>query len=285
MTERPGPAPSTTSDRELSYLDFKRYFPYTPTALAVRECVRLAKLAPYACEAPILDVGCGDGLFARLAFRSDEVWGIDIDANEGRYAQASRAYSQIIIGDIARARLPEGFFRTCVANCSLEHVPDIGAALRSIHAALAPGGVAYLFVPTDDWAQHLGTVQMARTLGADWLARALQSGIDGVFRHHHLYGRAEWSRLAEEAGFEVVEASEIGSVASLRAFEAFLPISLLGWMNKQLTGRWTNLPRLRARMSFPAYLAVQAMLRSSADDTRVAEIFLAVRKPVAAADR
>lgn len=266
---------------EVSYLDFRRYFPYTPTALAVRECVRLSKLAPYPCEGPILDVGCGDGLFARLAFQSDEVWGLDIDANEGRFAQASRAYSQIIIGDIVSARLPAGFFKTCVANCSLEHVPNIGAALRSIHEALAPGGLVYLFVPTDDWARHLGAVQLARGLGAEWLARALQSGIDGVFRHHHLYGRETWTTLCEEAGFEVTEASEVGSVASLRAFEAFLTPSLLGLVNKKMTGRWTNLPRLRAWASFPAYVAVQAVLRGVSDGTRVAELFLAARKPEA----
>jgi SAM-dependent methyltransferase len=278
MSKRSNVDRDGTARPEVTYLDFKRYFPYTPTALAVRECVRLAKLAPYPCEGPVLDVGCGDGLFARLAFQTDEVWGIDIDANEGRFAQASRAYSQIIIGDITSARLPPGFFKTCVANCSLEHVPNIGAALRSIHDALAPGGVVYLFVPTDDWARHLGAVQLARGAGMEWLARALQSGIDGVFRHHHLHGRDTWTRFCEDAGFEVTEVSEIGSVASLRAFEAFMAPSVLGLLNKKMTGRWTNLPRLRSLASFPAYLAVQAVLRSSSDATRVAELFIAARR-------
>jgi len=37
------------------------------------------------------------GLFARLAYGSAEVWGIDINADEGRLAQASRVYAHGIV--------------------------------------------------------------------------------------------------------------------------------------------------------------------------------------------
>ncbi len=150
VTRRPEDVASgrqTASAPELSLADFRRYFPYTPTALAIKECARLSVVRRYGCPGPVLDVGCGDGLFARIAFESVEVWGIDIDAAEGRWAAASRAYTQVILGDVTRARLPEGFFATCVANCSLEHVPRIDLALRTIFHSLRPGGVAYLFVP------------------------------------------------------------------------------------------------------------------------------------------
>src|SRR4051812_33495173 len=84
------------STEEVSQADFERYFPYTPAALCVKECARLSALRRYACPGPILDVGCGDGLFASIAFEGAEVWGIDIDAEEGRWAAASQAYSQVI---------------------------------------------------------------------------------------------------------------------------------------------------------------------------------------------
>src|SRR5262245_19946813 len=114
---------------ELAYDHFAKYFPHAPTALCIKECARLAVLRECNVVGPILDVGCGDGLFAKIAFDAEEVWGIDIDGHEGRWAQANRAYTQIILGDITKARLPERFFRTCIANCSLEHVQDIQAAL------------------------------------------------------------------------------------------------------------------------------------------------------------
>lgn len=271
--------PRPVGGPELQYLLFRSYFPHTPTALCIRECIRLAKLAGYPCKAPVLDVGCGDGLFARLAFKTDDVWGIDIDAKEGRWAQASHAYSQIIIGDIVKAVLPRGFFHTCVANCSLEHVPDLPRALEVIYESMAPGGVVYLFVPTADWAEAMRSVRVARRLGASWLGDAIRNGIDGVFRHHHLHDCRGWEDVARAAGFEVLETEPVGSVAMTQAFELFLAPSILGLVTKGITGRWTLSPALRGLFSLPVYLLVQLAFQTSGDETPTAEVFLALRKP------
>ena len=163
---------------EIDRQDFERYFPYTPAALCVKECARLSALRRHACPGPILDLGCGDGLFARMAFDSEEVWGIDIDANEGRWAAASAAYTQVILGDVTRARLPSSFFSTCVANCSLEHVPRIDLALANVARSLKPGGKAFLFVPNKDWARKLSSYRLLESVGQKDLADFLRSSID-----------------------------------------------------------------------------------------------------------
>src|SRR5262249_26252771 len=98
---------TVVQEREIGLDDFRRYFPYTPTALAIKECARLSVVRRHPCPGPVLDVGCGDGLFARIAFDSVEVWGIDIDAAEGRWAAASQAYRQVSLGDVTDAQLHE----------------------------------------------------------------------------------------------------------------------------------------------------------------------------------
>ena len=163
---------------EVSFDDFTKYFPFAPAALCVKECARLTEIRRYDCPGPILDVGCGDGLFARIAFKDAEIWGIDVDAKEGGWALASRAYTQIILGDIARAKLPQEFFATCIANCSLEHVPDLDAALATIRGSLEPGGRAYLFVPNRDWASWFASVRLLRALGLEGAGRCA-AGLGG----------------------------------------------------------------------------------------------------------
>lgn len=266
------------STPELSLADFQRYFPYTPTALCIKECARLSVLRRYECPGPILDVGCGDGLFASIAFEEAEVWGIDIDAQEGRWAAATRAYSQVILGDVTRAHLPGDFFETCVANCSLEHVPRLDLALKNIRESLKPGGRVFMFVPNRDWATKLRSYRLLEGLGAHVLARTLQDAIDTFFKHHHLYDEAGWRKIVESAGFEVEIVEPVLSTATTVAFEAFLLPSLAGWANKRLTTRWTNFPNARRLFSMPVYALTRALLESS-DPSPSSEFLVVARRP------
>jgi SAM-dependent methyltransferase len=263
---------------EIERRDFERYFPYTPAALCIKECARLSALRRHACPGPILDVGCGDGLFARVAFESEEVWGIDIDANEGRWAAASNAYSQVILGDVTRARLPEAFFSTCVANCSLEHVPRIDLALRNIARSLRPGGKAYLFVPNRDWARKLVSYRVLRGIGQDDFAEFLRSSIDSFFKHHHLYDEAGWREIVNSSGMDVEAVEPVGSTASTVAFEALLLPSLAGWANKHLTSRWTNFPRFRKAFAAPVHAMVERLMSTSAMDKSAEYLVVARRR-------
>jgi 2-polyprenyl-3-methyl-5-hydroxy-6-metoxy-1,4-benzoquinol methylase len=270
--------PSPVDGPEVTLEDFRRYFPYTPTALAIKECARLSVARRYPSPGPVLDVGCGDGLFARIAFEDLEVWGIDIDAAEGRWAAASRAYRQVILGDVTAAELPEGFFGTCIANCSLEHVPRIDLALGTIIQSLRPGGISYLFVPNADWARHFVTVRTLERLGASVLSSRLQTSIDRFFRHHHLYDAAGWREVVERSGLEVLAVEPVLSTATTVAFEAFLLPSLAGWLNKHLTTRWTNFPRFRRLLARPVYHLVRSVL-DQADPSPTAEFLIVARRP------
>jgi len=265
-------------ETEVSIADFERYFPHTPAALCVKECARLSVLRRYVCPGPVLDVGCGDGLFASIAFSDVEVWGIDVDAKEGRWAAASQAYSQVVVGDVTQARLPASFFRTCVANCSLEHVVGLPAALTNLRSTLQPSGRIYAFVPNKDWARSLLSVRALDAVGASGLAENLREFIDYFFKHHHLYDKIGWHQIFENAGFTVVAVEPVLSTATTQAFEALLLFSLAGWMNKHLTTRWTNFPLARRTLAWPVYAVIKALLRSG-DPSPTAEYLVIAERP------
>lgn len=265
------------NDSELTLHDFERYFPHTPAALCVKECARLASLRRYACPSPILDVGCGDGLFARIAFEDADVWGIDIDAKEGRWAASSGAYAQVILGDVTRAALPDSFFATCIANCSLEHVPRIDLALGNILRSLRPGGEAFLFVPNRDWAREFLSYRALKAAGLESFAELLRASIDSFFKHHHLYDEAGWRDVVSAAGLEVVSVEPVLSSGTTVAFEALLLPSLAGWANKHLTSRWTNFPRFRRSFAAPVHAVIERLM-SAADSSATAE-YLVIATP------
>jgi SAM-dependent methyltransferase len=268
---------NTMSRAEVTLGDFARYFPYTPAALCVKECARLSALRHYDCPGPILDVGCGDGLFASIAFEGAEVWGIDIDAEEGRWAAASQAYTQVILGDVTRAKLPDGFFATCVANCSLEHVPRIDRALLNVQRSLKPGGRAYLFVPNKDWAREMLSYRALEGAGLDGLAELFRSSVDTFFKHHHLHDREEWDAIVTAAGLRVVSIEPALSTGTTVAFELLLLPSLAGWLNKHLTTRWTNFPPARRLMARPVHALVASILGASGSQLSAEYLIIAER--------
>jgi SAM-dependent methyltransferase len=263
--------------QEVNEADFARYFPYTPAALCVKECARLSALRRYDCGGPILDVGCGDGLFASIAFEGTEVWGIDIDGSEGRWAAKSQAYAQVVLGDVTRAKLPESFFGTCVANCSLEHVPRVDQALGNIRNSLRPGGRAYLFVPNKNWARQLLSYRALAGLGFDRGAELLRSSVDSFFKHHHLHDDREWRDMAEAADLKVVAVEPVLSTGTTVAFELLLLPSLAGYLNKQLTTRWTNFPPFRRLAARPVHQLVDLIVSASGSEPTAEYLVIAER--------
>lgn len=224
---------------------FAAYYGLAPAALAIRECIRLQAVCDFALPEPILDVGCGDGLFARLAYPGKQSWGIDINPTELQRAQSTRAYNTLICGNICTVDLPKQFFGSGIANCSLEHVSDLDTALRNIHGALKPNAPFVLIVPTPTWTRRLAWVEAFEKFGLVGLGRAYGEALDQVFRHVHLYDAPTWTRHLEASGFDVVKVTNIAQRSVSWTFDLLLLPSLVGYLNKRLTGRWILLPGLR----------------------------------------
>ena len=239
--------------------DFHRYYAYSPAALAIRECVRLSAVRRIALDAPILDIGCGDGLFARLAYPDKQAWGIDINPDEVRRAQATAAYKTIICGNVCDVDFPRHFFKSAIANCSLEHVPDLDAALTNVRSALAPKGRLVLIVPTPDWTKHLLTAEVLRAVGLGAMSARYGAELDRVFSHVHLYDDATWTRRLELNGFKSVVVRPIFDRAAAWAFDAMLYPSALAYLTKRLSGRWILAPVLRTLTASAAHSLVQAI--------------------------
>lgn len=278
--DAPGPFPFDPTqmvELEVRRGDFTRYFPSTPTALCIKECARLSSLRNESLGSPLLDVGCGDGVFAELVFQGLEAWGIDINAHETKLAAERGSYNRVITGDVTTYSLPESYFETCVANCSLEHVPRLDLALRAIHRTLKPGGTFITYVPNRDWAEALLSYRALSALSPA-LAKRLQRFIDDFFVHENLHDQEGWRTVVSDAGFDVTRVDPVLSSATTVAFEMFLLPSLLGFVNKKVTRRWTNFPSLRRIAAEPAYRMVKGAL-SLGDSTRTAEFLVVAKKP------
>jgi len=266
------------SEWPLNAQDFSAYYAFAPAALAIRECVRLQAVRQLDLPEPLLDVGCGDGLFARLAYPNKQAWGIDINPSEVQRAQQTASYMTLICGNIVGVHLPESFFGSAIANCSLEHVPDIHGALTNIRRALKPDGTLVLIVPTPNWTHHLVIPEALRSVGLVGLAHAYGDALDRVFSHVHLYDADGWRKHLDRAGYDVDEVRTIASRPTSWAFDLMLYPSLVGYFIRRLTGRWVAMPSLRPLTVDAARAIVNSIGRLAPEGDAAAEYLILARK-------
>lgn len=128
---------------------------------------------------PILDVGCGDGLFFEALRRFGEPEGLEADA--AVVTEHGRHRGQIHIGAFDESFEPGKRYRLILMLDVLEHIADGVAALTRARELLLPGGRLMLTVPAFQllWTTH-----------------------DELNHHRLRYERRSLRQDLEQAGFE-----------------------------------------------------------------------------------
>lgn len=244
------------------------YLRHAPVSLVVREINRLIAFAAMASgRGPVLDVGCGDGFWWTVRHDAREIYGVDISTSE--IAQAKkRIHAEL--SDVSREVPFRGHkFREVIGNCSLEHIPDIDAALGNLRAAADDGARLLMFVPTPRWAFQ-GKLQSALLDRAPRVAMTVAGALNGFFQHWHLYDEKVWARLLAQNGWKVRATFGLGSARSEFLFRLFMPPAFGSFLVKKLTG------------IYPSRLA--KVLPDSALGPVANLVMDAVRDPIVAAD-
>ena len=215
------------------------YLRHAPLSLTLREINRLVAIeAVSTSRGPVLDVGCGDGFWWTLRDHDKrEIYGIDISAREIAQAQ-TRIKAQLT--DVSREEPFAGTkFEEIIGNCSLEHVPDIDAALHNLRAVAAPNARLVMFVPTPRWA-YQGRLQGFLLKHAPRIAMSLSGALNGFFQHWHLYDAKVWTRLLAQHGWKVRATYGLGSARSEFLFRLFMPPAFGEFLIKKLTGSYPS---------------------------------------------
>jgi len=196
LTPRPGP-------RDLMRYYPKQYWHVPSSDLAsrieeryrrfvLRDHVRFVEKAMERAgvEGPVLDVGCGGGLFLRrLMERGHRVVGLDFSL-----AAAGVAWEHNLVptacATLSRAPFPPGSCAAVTMFHVLEHLFDPAAYLKSAHELLLPDGRLVVQVPNAACWQFL-------LLGETW--RGLE-----VPRHLWNFRASDVELLLDRCGFEVL---------------------------------------------------------------------------------
>jgi SAM-dependent methyltransferase len=208
--------------------------------------------------APTLDLGCGDGHFASVAFDrelevgTDPWWPPLIEAGE------RGVYQGLAQSDGAAQPFPNAYFASAVSNSVLEHIPHIDDVLIETARVLQPGAPFIFCVPNH---QFLSTLSIGRALdkiGLRTLGDSYRTFFNRICRHYHSNDPQTWEIRLKNAGFCLEKWWHYFSPAALRTLEWGHYFGLPSLLSKKLTGRWILVPRpwnmtLTRRLTEPYY--------------------------------
>lgn len=255
------------------------YMSVAPLALAFEryfECRILARL-PF--DTPVLDIGCGDGLFAHVLFSEKIDTGVDMNLRELERAQDLGAYVELIHAKGDSIPKPDGSYKTIISNSVLEHIPDLEPVFREIHRLLTSDGRLYMTVPTSYFEHNTVINQLLIVLGFQNIAvRYRRFCSRFIWRQCHYYTLAGWEDFVSGFGFKVVESTTYNPKSICLINDFLYPFGVIGLINKTLFNRWVLFPSIRRLLIYPVYLFVRSILESADSSMQDGLVFMMLKK-------
>jgi SAM-dependent methyltransferase len=193
---------------------------------------------------PVLDIGCGDGHFASIAYPDLPLdVGIDVFTRDLREAAGlTGVYRQVMFASATQLPYPSNTFGSVVSNCVIEHIADNAAVLSEIARVLKPGGIFATTLPSEHYPEYLLGATLFRKLGLTGLSRAYGSFFNRISIHHHVLPPEEWRRRVEAAGLHAEVQTYYFSAAAHRRFDMCHYLGVPNLITKRLFGRWVLFP-------------------------------------------
>ncbi|MGD8586979.1 MAG: methyltransferase domain-containing protein, partial [Chloroflexota bacterium] len=191
---------------------------------------------------PVLDLGCGDGHFASMAFGARLTAGIDPWWRPLKKAVRAGVY-QLPVQSLGSAMpFPDGTFATVISNSVLEHIADVQPVLNEAARVLRPGGKLVVTFPNDRFTARLGGAQWLERIGLPGLAERYRRGFNTIARHAHTDPPQRWRERLENAGLVVEHWQPYFSVPALHALELGHYLGLPSFLCHLFTRRWIVAP-------------------------------------------
>ncbi|MGA9398769.1 MAG: methyltransferase domain-containing protein [Anaerolineaceae bacterium] len=227
---------------------------------------------------PTLDLGCGDGHFASVAFARPLDIGLDPFHEAVHEADARKAYLQSIQADGAIQPFDDEFFGSAISNSVLEHIPYIQEVLNELGRVMKQGGLFVFCTPNQRFNDNLWGVGLFKKLRLPRLADRYVRFYNLIARHKYCDSPETWERRLSEAGFELVKTWDYFPPGALHILEWGHLFGLPSLFCRQLTGRWI-LIRRRWNLIIP-WLLTRHFLDHPAGDDGTMSFYIARRKMI-----
>lgn len=196
----------------------------------------------YPLPAPTLDIGCGDGHFASVAFEHRLTAGVDPVWQPLRQAARLGVYRFVVQGRGSQMPFADKTFASAISNSVLEHIPDVKTVLAETARLLKPGAPFLFCVPNQTLLSQLSISKALERIGFHPLGEAYRLFFNRISRHIHCDPPEVWHSRLEKAGFRLERCWHYFSPAALHILEWGHYFGLPSLVSHALTRRWILVP-------------------------------------------
>jgi len=155
-------------------------------------------------EPPTLDLACGTGHFARIFLGNSAITGCDLDENAVRVAAKEKTLDALSVADARALPYPDCAFNSVLANCALEHIPDVERVIAEVARVLKPMGIFAFTVPSEHFNDFLLVPRAYQLLGLPSRARRHIHWYNVLQKHLNIDPLSVWQKRLNLSGLSVI---------------------------------------------------------------------------------
>ena len=192
--------------------------------------------------APVLDLGCGDGHFASLAFEKPLAMGLDPWWGQIQEAAEKKVHQNLVCGAGAKLPYPDDYFSSAVSNSVLEHIPDLDPVISEAARVLKPGAPFIFCVPNQRFLETLSIGQTLDKIRLKGLGNLYRRFFNRISRHYHCDSQETWTSRLTKYGFKIDRCWDYFPPEALHVLEWGHFFGVPSWISKLLFGKWILVP-------------------------------------------
>jgi len=191
---------------------------------------------------PVLDLGCGDGHFASLAFNEPLEMGLDPWWGPIREASGRSVYQNLVCAEGNHMPYPRDYFSSAVSNSVLEHIPDLDPVIAETARVLKPGSPFIFCVPNHRFLETLSLGRWLDKIKLTGPARSYRRFFNQISRHYHCDSYGIWKQRLEKFGFEIEDSWDYFPPRALQVLEWGHLFGIPSWFSKLIFNKWILAP-------------------------------------------
>jgi len=192
--------------------------------------------------APVLDVGCGDGHFASVAFNNPLDVGLDPWRHPLREAIKRKSYRLVIQADGGNMPFSDAYFASAISNSVLEHIPHVEAVLAETSRVLKPGAPFIFCVPNPGHFTELSIPAFLTRVRLPKAAHAYTEWFRRITHTEHADMPEAWEVRLERVGLHLERWWHYLSPRTWQVVEWGHYFGVPSLFVKKIFGRWVLVP-------------------------------------------